>query len=54
VARVVNGEGAMRLLIGIDGSAEAEAALNEVCSRHWPPETEAHVLPCTNIGADQF
>jgi len=44
VARVVSGEGPLRLLIGIDGSPEAEAALNEVCSRHWPPETEAHVL----------
>jgi nucleotide-binding universal stress UspA family protein len=37
-------EGPARILIGIDGSPNAEITLNEVCSRSWPAGTEARVL----------
>jgi nucleotide-binding universal stress UspA family protein len=36
--------GQVRLLIGIDGSPEAEVVLGEVCRRSWPAGTEARVL----------
>ena len=37
-------DGPVRLLIGDDGSAEAEAALTEVSRRSWPAGTEVRVL----------
>ena len=44
VARTRNHDGPIRLLIGDDGSPEAEATINEVCRRAWPAGTEARVL----------
>lgn len=33
-----------RILIGVDPSADAQAALKMVCTRRWPPATELHVV----------
>jgi nucleotide-binding universal stress UspA family protein len=44
VARPRRHDGPIRLLVGNDGSYEAEAAINEVCRRSWPAGTEARVL----------
>jgi nucleotide-binding universal stress UspA family protein len=44
-AGVVNGGGAIRLLIGNDGSSEADTVVvSEVCRRSWAPGTEARIL----------
>jgi nucleotide-binding universal stress UspA family protein len=37
-------EGPVRLLIGIDGSSEADAAIEEVSRRSWPTGAEARVV----------
>jgi len=44
----------LRILIGDDGSPEAEAAVDTVCSRQWPRETELRVIgvPQTLAPAD--
>jgi nucleotide-binding universal stress UspA family protein len=44
----------LRVLIGDDGSPEAEAAVDTVCSREWPRNTELRVLgvPQTLAPAD--
>jgi nucleotide-binding universal stress UspA family protein len=34
----------LRLLIGTDGSPEADTTLSEVCRRSWPAGTEVQVL----------
>jgi nucleotide-binding universal stress UspA family protein len=34
----------VRLVIGIDGSPNADLALEEVCSRHWPGKSEVRIL----------
>ena len=44
VGRGSKPEGSIRLLIGSDGSPEAEAAVDEVCGRSWPAGAEARVL----------
>jgi nucleotide-binding universal stress UspA family protein len=44
VARLNHHVGDLRLSIGMDGSAAAEAALNELCSRSWPAGSEARVV----------
>jgi nucleotide-binding universal stress UspA family protein len=44
IARLSNHEGPTRLLLGNDGSPEAEGVLNAVCSRSWPAGTEVRVL----------
>jgi len=44
VARRRMHDGPIRLLIGDDGSAEAQAAVTAVSRRSWPPCTEARVL----------
>ena len=44
VGRAGKHEGPIRLLIGTDGSSEAEAAVNEVCGRSWPAGTEVRVF----------
>ena len=49
VVRLSPHEGPIRVLIGTDGSAEAEAALNEVCRRSWPPGTEVRVLAVQEV-----
>jgi len=44
VARPRNHNGPLRLLIGVDGSEEAQAAVLQVSRRCWPAGTEARVL----------
>jgi nucleotide-binding universal stress UspA family protein len=44
VGRATMHEGPIRLLLGVDGSPEADAAVTEVCRRPWPQSTEARVL----------
>jgi nucleotide-binding universal stress UspA family protein len=44
VARASEHEGPIRLLIGTDGSSEADATLDEVCRRFWSAGTEARVV----------
>jgi len=39
-----------RLLIGVDGSEDADAALGAICSRHWPDGTEARVVGVVDTG----
>ncbi|WP_166830612.1 universal stress protein [Thalassoroseus pseudoceratinae] len=34
----------MKILLAIDGSHCSETAINEVCSRPWPPNTEVEVF----------
>ena len=43
---------ALRLLIGLDGSADARAAVTTVARRNWPPNTEARIV--TAIGAPDW
>ena len=44
VARSRKREGPIRLLIGTDGSPEADAAVREVCRRSWPAGTETRII----------
>ena len=44
VARARNHDGPLRLLIGDDGSSEADGAVDEVCRRSWPAGAEARIL----------
>ena len=37
-----------RLVIGFDGSAGANAAVEAVANRNWPPNTEAHLIAATD------
>ena len=37
-------EGPVRLVIGVDGSANADAAVRAVAARVWPAGSEAHVI----------
>ena len=37
----------LRIVIGVDGSAGAEAAVNVVAQRQWPPSTEARLVNAT-------
>ena len=45
----------MRILLAIDGSEQSEAAVDEVCDRHFPPDSDVRVLsvvePITFAGA---
>lgn len=34
----------MRILLAVDGSPSSEAAVEEVCRRPWPPESEVLVM----------
>jgi len=34
----------MRILLAIDGSPGSEAAIDEVCRRPWPPDSEIRVI----------
>ena len=49
VARIVEQrrEGPIRIVVGFNGSADAEAALNATATRSWPVGTEARVI---NVG----
>lgn len=42
--RTRNEEGPIRLIVGIDGSRDALAAVTEIARRAWPSETEAHLV----------
>jgi nucleotide-binding universal stress UspA family protein len=42
--RVEEPDTPIRLIIGVDGSKGAEAAVNAVISRKWPPASEARVV----------
>src|SRR5262249_12377749 len=44
IARLRQHEGTIQLLIGDDGSPEAEAAVRSVCSRVWPAGTGARIV----------
>ena len=46
VARCIErrGDGPIRIVVGFNGSADSEAALNAVTSRSWPPGTEARAI----------
>ena len=39
-----NPDRTVRLLIGVDNSADSNAAVEAVCKRHWPRETEVGLL----------
>jgi len=41
----------LRLIIGIDGSEESRAAVQEVCRRSWPVGTEARILAVHEVMA---
>ena len=48
-------EGPIRIVVGFNGSADAEAALNAVTLRSWPPGSEARAIsvgkiPSSSIG----
>lgn len=34
----------MRILLAIDGSAQSDAAVDEVCDRHFPPDSAVRVI----------
>ncbi len=34
----------VQLIVGVDGSPDAESAVREIASRHWPKGSEAHVV----------
>jgi nucleotide-binding universal stress UspA family protein len=44
VARPNGHEGSVRLLVGTDGSTEAEATVSELSRRSWPAGTQAHIV----------
>lgn len=46
VARSVqrSADSSIRLIVALDGSPEAEAAVDEVCRRSWPDATQARVV----------
>jgi len=49
VARLSHHDGPMRLLIGVDGSPEAEAVVDEVSRRSWPAGTEVRILAVQEV-----
>jgi hypothetical protein len=40
----------MRLLLAADGSPRSEAAVEEVCVRPWPPDSQVKVLTVVHTG----
>jgi nucleotide-binding universal stress UspA family protein len=49
--RLHSQERAIRLLIGVDGSAGSEAAVKAVAARNWPRGTEARVVGVVDSGS---
>jgi nucleotide-binding universal stress UspA family protein len=45
--RVQEPDTPLRILIGVDGSAGSEAAVNVVAQRNWPPNTEVKLVNAT-------
>jgi nucleotide-binding universal stress UspA family protein len=45
-ARKTPRQGPIRIVVGVDGSPGALAAVDLVATRHWPPGTEALLLLC--------
>lgn len=43
-AQVHDGSRPIRLIVGTDGSEDAERALAAVAARHWPPGSEARII----------
>ena len=41
---VIQNDSTVRILVGIDGSPGAEAAVRAVCERDWPPGSEARLV----------
>ena len=41
----------MKILLAVDGSSGSDAAINEVCDRVWPGDTEVRVISVTQIPA---
>lgn len=44
----------MKILLAIDGSAYGDAALEEVCRRPWPEQSEVRVITVITPWADEF
>jgi nucleotide-binding universal stress UspA family protein len=42
--RVQEPDTPLRIIIGVDGSADSEAAVNMVAQRQWPPSTEVQLV----------
>jgi nucleotide-binding universal stress UspA family protein len=49
IARPGNHDGPIRLLVGNDGSTEAEIAVDAICRRTWPVGTEVRVVAVHEI-----
>jgi nucleotide-binding universal stress UspA family protein len=39
----------LRVMIGVDGSADSSAAVESVCSREWPPGTEVRLVTVSDL-----
>ena len=48
-ARTGAADAPVRLLVGIDGSPDAAAAVSAVRDRHWPPRSEARVVTTVDL-----
>ena len=44
----------MKIVIGYDGSATADAAVDEVLKRAWPPGTEVRIVTAVPVSATVF
>lgn len=44
-----NADRPIRLIVGVDGSKDAEAAVRAIAERHWPKGTEARVVYATGV-----
>jgi nucleotide-binding universal stress UspA family protein len=49
VVRIRKHEGPPQLLIGVDGSIEANGAVDEVCRRSWPAGTQVRVFAAQEV-----
>lgn len=47
-------DGKIRLVVGFNGSVDAEAAVNAVTLRSWPPGTEARLVSVGKAAASSF
>lgn len=48
VARAPRSGGPLRILVGVDGSPDSDAAVRAVAGRSWPPATEVRVVIAAN------
>lgn len=49
VKNAAESAGATRILLGYDGSEDAQSALNSVLSREWPEGTQVHVIAAVDL-----